>query len=120
MNPRDTHSTASSAENAGVQTLTAETLTAQDITAQDITAQGITARLKAALQPSELLVTDDSAAHAGHAGSNGLGHGTHFSVRVAAASFEGKNLVACHRQIYAALSAEFAAGLHALAIEVVR
>jgi BolA family transcriptional regulator, general stress-responsive regulator len=87
---------------------------------QGVSAAGITARLQAALQPSMLSVLDESADHAGHAGSNGQGHGTHFRVRLGAPSFEGKSLVACHRMVYAALGAEFAAGLHALAIEVQR
>ena len=74
--------------------------------------------LRAALQPDHLEVIDESAAHAGHAGANGLGHGTHFRVRIGAAVFRGKSRVAQHRLVYDALRHFTAAGLHALAIEI--
>jgi BolA protein len=74
--------------------------------------------LVAALQPSRLEVIDESAAHAGHAGANGLGRGTHFRVRIASASFAGKSRVAQHRLVYDALQKFTDAGLHALAIEI--
>ncbi len=47
------------------------------------TANAIEATLRERLAPTWLEVTDDSAAHAGHAGANGLGYGTHFRVRIA-------------------------------------
>ena len=34
------------------------------------------------LAPTALEVLDESAAHAGHAGANGTGFGTHFRVRI--------------------------------------
>ena len=34
------------------------------------------------LTPTVLEVLDESAAHAGHAGANGTGFGTHFRVRI--------------------------------------
>jgi BolA protein len=74
--------------------------------------------LVSALQPSVLEVIDESAAHAGHAGANGLGRGTHFRVRIACASFHGKSRVAQHRLVYDALRKFTDAGLHALAIEI--
>ena len=55
------------------------------------------AALDAALSPSRLEVIDESAAHAGHAGADGLGYGTHFRVRIASAAFAGKSRVAQHR-----------------------
>jgi len=74
--------------------------------------------LRTALAPSSLEVIDESAAHAGHAGANGLGAGTHFRVRIASPLFAGRSRVAQHRLVYDALHDFTAAGLHALAIEV--
>jgi BolA protein len=76
------------------------------------------AALRAALAPEVLEVIDESAAHAGHAGANGLGHGTHFRVRIGGAAFAGKSRVAQHRLVYDALQKFTDAGLHALAIEI--
>ncbi|MFN4104353.1 MAG: BolA family protein [Tepidimonas sp.] len=84
------------------------------------TADGLEQALRAAFSPSRLEVIDESAAHAGHAGANGQGHGTHFRVRIAAPALAGLNRVAAHRLVYDALQPAFAAGLHALAIEVLR
>ena len=78
------------------------------------------AALLQALAPTQLEVLDESAAHAGHAGANGLGHGTHFRVRIASPRCEGLNRVAAHRLVYDALQPWIAAGLHALAIEIQR
>jgi BolA family transcriptional regulator, general stress-responsive regulator len=83
-----------------------------------INAQEIEQRLLQVFTPSLLQVEDESAAHAGHAGSNGQGHGTHFRVRIASSQFEGKSRVACHRLVYDALQLQFERGLHALAIEL--
>lgn len=85
---------------------------------QDITATAIEAQLNDQLEPSELWVIDESADHAGHAGSNGLGQGTHFRVRIASPRFVGLSRVAKHRLVYDVLQAFTDAGLHALAIEV--
>ena len=82
------------------------------------TASALQGALQAALSPTRLEVIDESAAHAGHAGANGLGFGTHFRVRIAAPSFTGKSRVAQHRLVYDALRHFAGAGLHALAIEV--
>ena len=82
------------------------------------TAGALREALQAALTPSHLEVLDESAAHAGHAGANGQGFGTHFRVRIAAPSFAGKSRVAQHRLVYDALRHFTDAGLHALAIEI--
>jgi len=81
------------------------------------TAADLEARLRAMLQPTVLEVTDESAAHAGHAGANAEGYGTHFRVRIASPLFEGKPRVARHRLVYDALQLFIAQGLHAIAIE---
>lgn len=84
----------------------------------EIRAAAIEARLREVLEPTQLEVIDESAAHAGHAGSNGTGQGTHFRVRIASAAFAGHSRVAQHRLVYDALQNFTAAGLHALAIEI--
>lgn len=84
------------------------------------TAAALEARLRETLSPTALEVIDESAAHAGHAGANGLGHGTHFRVRIAAPAFAGLGRVAQHRLVYDALRQFTDAGLHALAIEIQR
>lgn len=83
-------------------------------------ASAIEARLRERLSPSALEVIDESAAHAGHAGANGLGFGTHFRVRIASPAFVGLSRVAQHRLVYDALRPFTDAGLHALAIEIQR
>ncbi len=82
-----------------------------------ITAEALRARLQATLAPTELEVLDESAAHAGHAGADGTGFGTHFRVRIASPRFEGLNRVARHRLVYDALRDFIDRGLHALAVE---
>ena len=84
----------------------------------DISATAIEATLRQALSPTLLEVQDESAAHAGHAGANGLGRGTHFRVRIGGPAFAGKTRVAQHRLVYDALQKFTDAGLHALAIEI--
>ena len=81
------------------------------------TAANLEAALRDALAPSQLEVIDESAAHAGHAGANAEGYGTHFRVRIASPLFEGKPRVARHRLVYDALHIFMAQGLHAVAIE---
>ena len=75
----------------------------------------IVARLTAALDPILLDVIDESDRHAGHAGAR-EGGGTHYRVRVVSAQFERQSRVERHRLVYGLLSAEFADGLHALAL----
>ncbi|MBV8605434.1 MAG: BolA family transcriptional regulator [Pelomonas sp.] len=74
----------------------------------------IEARLRAALEPTELAVTDDSAAHAGHAGAR---EGGHYTARIVAARFTGLHRVARHRLVYHALADLMQSGIHALAID---
>ena len=76
----------------------------------------ITRRLTEAFQPASLNVVDESHLHKGHAGHRPGGE-THFRVKIAADAFRGVSRVEAHRLINAALADEFAAGLHALAIE---
>ncbi len=81
------------------------------------TAAQLEARLTERLAPTRLEVLDESHQHAGHAGANGTGFGTHFRVRVASHLFTGLSRVARHRLVYDVLQDFIAQGLHALAIE---
>ena len=77
--------------------------------------QRIVGRLTAALDPVLLDVADESHLHAGHAGAR-EGGGTHYRVRVVSAKFDHRSRVERHRLVYDLLTAEFADGLHALAL----
>jgi BolA protein len=90
------------------------------MTASPPTAAALEATLHQVLAPTQLEVLDESAAHAGHAGANGLGYGTHFRVRIASPAFAGLSRVAAHRLVYDALKPFLDAGLHALAIDIQR
>ena len=68
-----------------------------------ISAQAMDAALRQRLAPSRLEVIDESYQHAGHAGANDSGVGTHFRVRIAGPAFDGKTRVARHRLVYDAL-----------------
>ncbi len=74
-------------------------------------------RLRERLDPTHLEVLDESFQHAGHAGANGSGYGTHFRVRVTSHLFTNCTRVARHRLVYDALQDFIDQGLHALAIE---
>ncbi|WCT22825.1 BolA family protein [Acidovorax temperans] len=75
-------------------------------------------QLAQTLSTTALEVIDESAAHAGHAGSNGTDFGTHFRVRIASPFFTGRSRVAQHRLVYDALQEFIDQGVHALAIEI--
>ncbi|MGD2140797.1 MAG: BolA family protein [Burkholderiales bacterium] len=70
----------------------------------------------AGLKPQTLEILDDSEAHAGHAGALESGGG-HFQVFLVSEAFEGKNKVARHRMIYAAVNDLMPGRIHALAIQ---
>jgi BolA protein len=84
-------------------------------------AEAIRDKLTAAFAPSALDVTDESAAHAGHAGAargdGGAGE-THFHVRMVTAAFAGVSRVERQRRVHAALAAELAGGVHALSLKL--
>lgn len=80
-------------------------------------ADRIRAALEAAFAPAQVQVTDDSARHAGHAGARPEGE-THYSVLVVSPAFAGQSRVARSRAAHAVLEAEFAGGLHALALRL--
>lgn len=70
-------------------------------------------KLREALDPVELDVIDQSAAHAGHAGAGGGGH---FRILIVADAFEGMTEVQRHRRIYGILADEMKAAVHALSM----
>jgi BolA protein len=73
-------------------------------------------KLREAFVPESLDVTDESHLHEGHAGHRPGGE-THFRVNIVSPAFEGKSRVERHRMINAALAAELAGTVHALAIK---
>src|SRR5438105_10692989 len=75
----------------------------------------ITNRLREAFTPKSLDVTAESHLHEGHAGHR-PGRETHFRVYIVSPAFQGKSRIERHRMINAALSAELAGSVHALAI----
>jgi len=82
-------------------------------------AETMSRKLTERFAPARLDIVDDSAHHAGHPGHpGGAGQGgeTHFSVTLVSSAFAGMGRVARQRLVYQALTAEFTAGLHALAL----
>ncbi|MCU0881910.1 MAG: BolA family transcriptional regulator [Hyphomonadaceae bacterium] len=85
------------------------------------------AKLTAGLEPSSLVIEDDSARHAGHAGmavhaakqgggATGSGE-THFNIQIVATVFEGKSRVARQRLVFDLLRDELAGPVHALSLK---
>lgn len=79
-------------------------------------ASAIEQKLKAALAPAALVVTDESHLHAGHAGAREGGE-SHFRLYVVSAAFEGRSRVERQRLVNAALRDELAGPVHALAMK---
>jgi BolA protein len=69
-----------------------------------------------ALAPVRLELLDESAQHAGHAGSRPSG-GSHWQLTIVSEAFRGKNAVARHRMVYEALGDLMKRDIHALKIE---
>jgi BolA protein len=76
----------------------------------------ISKKLHEAFAPESLDVIDESHLHEGHAG-HAPGGETHFRVNIVSAGFEGKSRIERHRMINAALAAELAGPIHALALK---
>jgi BolA family transcriptional regulator, general stress-responsive regulator len=76
----------------------------------------ITNKLREAFTPESLDVIDESHLHEGHSGHRPGGE-THFRVYIVSNAFEGKSRIERHRMIHAALAAELAGSVHALAIK---
>ena len=80
------------------------------------TADLITQKLTEAFRPESLRVVDESHLHAGHSGHRPGGE-THYRVYIVSEAFRGKTRLERHRAVNAALAAELAGGVHALAIQ---
>ncbi len=72
-------------------------------------------RLKAALEPTHLSLTDDSEKHRGHGGYNPAGE-SHFSLVIESPRFSGMPRVQRQRAVYAALGELMDGRVHALSI----
>lgn len=73
-------------------------------------------RLRAALAPSQLHISNDSAQHRGHLGDDGTGE-SHFTVTIESPEFVGLTRVARQRKVNHALADLLANRIHALAIK---
>lgn len=73
-------------------------------------------RLTETLNPTHLIITDDSHRHMGHAGAK-TGRG-HFILEISAPSLHDKSAIEQHRMIYAALGDLMETDIHALTIRV--
>ena len=71
--------------------------------------------LLAALQPQSLEIIDDSHKHASHAGF--MDDGSHYRMLIVSPQFDGKNMVARHRMVYATLGDMMKHDIHALNID---
>lgn len=72
--------------------------------------------LLAALQPTQMEITDDSHKHAGHAGARA--GGGHYRLDIVSAQFVGKNTLARQRMVYSALGEMMKHNeIHALVIQ---
>jgi BolA family transcriptional regulator, general stress-responsive regulator len=85
------------------------------MTTQETVKHVITNKLREAFAPESLEVSDESHLHEGHAGHRPGGE-THFRVYIVSRAFRGKSRIERHRMINAALAAELAGRVHALAI----
>lgn len=86
-----------------------------DTSAKGPVATQIESRLRLALNPSHLLVINDSEKHRGHAGHDGTGE-SHFTVELVSTAFIGVNRVARQRMVNDALKDLLAEKIHALSI----
>jgi BolA family transcriptional regulator, general stress-responsive regulator len=72
--------------------------------------------LTEAFAPVSLVITDESALHAGHAGAAPGGE-THYSVEIVSEAFSGLSRVQVQRTVMLVLQNEFDTGLHALSLK---
>lgn len=72
--------------------------------------------LTEAFEPTRLEIVDDSASHAGHAGSREHGGG-HYQVLIVSPRFKDENTVKRHRMVYQSLQSMMQTEIHALSIQ---
>ena len=75
-------------------------------------------RLRENFAPTRLVVSDDSAKHAGHAGHDPRGE-SHFIVEIVSARFAGLGRVECQRAVNRALADLLAERIHALSLKTI-
>jgi BolA protein len=84
---------------------------------QTVADDAIVARLRElvqdALRPQELVIRDDSAAHAGHATSGGKGH---YRMHIVSDRFAGLSRIERHRLVHHIVRSVFDAHIHALTL----
>lgn len=73
-------------------------------------------KLQSGLSPLEIKLENESARHAGHAGSPNNGN-SHFRLKIVSTAFKGLARPARHRLIYTLLKEELSGPVHALAME---
>ncbi|HZL58397.1 MAG TPA: BolA family protein [Stellaceae bacterium] len=78
-------------------------------------ADRIRTKLSTALAPTRIVIQDDSARHAEHAGARQGGE-SHFRLEIVSAAFAGESRVARQRRVYAILAEELAGPVHALEV----
>jgi BolA protein len=74
-------------------------------------------KLREAFQPEFMEVTDESHKHQGHGGWRPEGE-THFHLKAIASAFNGMSRMTRQREVYKLYADEFAAGLHALSLDL--
>ncbi|MFZ4746684.1 MAG: BolA family protein [Sphingomonas sp.] len=87
-----------------------------DVPTKGPVAAEIERRLQAALSPTRLIVSNDSAKHSGHSGDDGTGE-SHFSVLVESVAFTGVGRLERQRMVNRALGDLPGQRVHALAIK---
>ncbi len=78
-------------------------------------AETIRSKLNDGLSPASLVIEDESAQHAGHAGARPGGE-SHFRVTIVSAAFTGRSRVERQRAVYGILADELAGPVHALSL----
>jgi BolA family transcriptional regulator, general stress-responsive regulator len=73
-------------------------------------------RLKSALAPTRVELTDESEKHRGHGGYNPAGE-SHFTLHIESHAFTGKSRVERQRMVYSALGDLMKERVHALSIK---
>lgn len=91
----------------------------QDVAATTV-AESMRRKLEEALEPTLLVIRDESSKHAGHAERMGVAKGTgetHFSMEITSSKFEGLTSIKRHRLVYSILEEEMSKGpVHALSL----
>ena len=77
-------------------------------------AEQIKQKITEAIKPESIELIDNSAAHAGHAGTQK--GGGHYHITIVADVFDGKSLVQRHQLVYQALGDLMKQEIHALGI----